>query len=513
MSRRLWTLVPVAVITPSILAGCGPQPPAHREIATRPLGFTLVRTGPAVTDRASSGGVSWVDVDDDGDLDLYVANGYDVSADRPVAQRNRLYLNDGAGVLTPVERGPLVERDEISSGSTWGDFDNDGDLDCFVANQQDEDNSLYRNEGGGVFTRLDEAAPSNDGGHSYAASWVDVDGDGRLDLYVANGGMSHTGANFAYRNLGEGRFERVMDTPIVGSEAASCAVAWADFDDDGDQDLYVANTRTDPAVNADELWRNDGEWRFTRITDGAIGADRGPSSAAVWGDVDNDADPDLIVATMYGLANRLYRNDGHGVLTLLDTAPPSVDGTFTYGADLQDWDNDGDLDLLLANWGAAPSLYLNDGGGGFELARAGDLGRVVAHGASVAAGDVDADGDLDVVIANWPNRPGDGEPNHLYLNDGTGGHWLRVRLVGTASNRSAIGARVQVATVADGVRRVQTRQVTAHSGFRAQSALALHFGLGRVDIVEEVVVRWPSGRVDRLDAQAADREIEIVESR
>jgi hypothetical protein len=512
MSRHVLLLVVWSVLFGPALAACGPQPATRIVERERELGFTLVRSGPVATDRASSGGVSWVDVDGDGDLDLYVSNGYDVSADEPVPQCNRLYLNDGTGAFTRVESGALVDGDEFSSGSTWADFDNDGDLDCFVANQQDQDNSLYRNDGDGRFTRLADAAPSNDGGHSYAASWVDVDGDGWLDLYVANGGMSHTGVNFAYRNLGDGRFERVTDTAIVGIEAASCAVAWADFDDDGDVDLYVANTRGDPAVNADELWRNDGGWRFTRMTDGSIGDARGPSSAAVWGDIDGDGDLDLFVATMWGLANRLYRNDA-GVLVLLDTALPSVDGTYTYGADLQDWDNDGDLDLLLANWGAAPSLYLNDGTGGFELARAGDLGRVIAYGASVASGDVDGDGDLDVAIANWPNEPGMGEPNHLFLNDGVDGHWLRVRLVGDASNRSAIGARVTVAWEVDGVRHLQTREVTAHSGFRAQSALSPHFGLGTGGTVDEVVVRWPSGRVDRLGAVSADREVEIVETR
>jgi hypothetical protein len=472
-----------------------------------------MRSGPVATDRASSGGVSWIDVDGDGDLDLYVANGYDVSAEEPVPQPNRLYLNDGSGALTAVDSGPLVEGREFSSGSTWGDFDNDGDLDCFVANQQDQDNSLYRNDGGGRFTRLDDVPPSNDGGHSYAASWADVDGDGWIDLYVANGGMSHTGANFLYRNLGDGRFERITDSPIVGDESASCAVAWADYDDDGDVDLYVANTRTDPAVNADALWRNDGGWRFERITEGDVAEDRGPSSASIWGDVDGDGDLDLFVATMYGLANRLYRNDGGGVLVLLESAPLSVDGSFTYGADLQDWDNDGDLDLLLANWGAAPSLYLNDGRGDFELARAGDLGRVIAHGASVASGDLDADGDLDVAIANWPNRRGAAEANHLYVNGGVSGHWLRVRLVGTVSNRSAIGSRITVtARIAGGLRR-QIRDVSAATGFRAQSEPAPQFGLGDAEIVDEVAVHWPSGIRTRLENVQIDQEIEIVEPR
>jgi hypothetical protein len=175
-----------------------------------------------ITDAASTGGVTWVDYDADGRLDLFVTNGYDVSSPDPQPQKNRLYHNDGSGVLVSVTEGPLVEDDGFSSGSTWGDYDNDGDLDVFVTNQREQNNFLYRNEGEGRFVRINEMAPARDGGHSYSAAWVDVDNDRHLDLFVSNGGLSHQEENFLYGNDGQGGFERITDGAIVTDVAGSC---------------------------------------------------------------------------------------------------------------------------------------------------------------------------------------------------------------------------------------------------------------------------------------------------
>jgi hypothetical protein len=176
------------------------------------------------TDHASTGGVSWVDYDGDGDLDLFVTNGYDVSAETPVGQPNRLYRNEGNGIFTLVINGALVSVQTISLAHTWGDYDNDGDLDVFIANQQDQTNELYRNEGGGEFVAITDVPQVNDGGHSYSAAWVEVDGDGWLDLFVANGGLSHAGPNGLYRGLGDGRFEKITEGGIVTDVAAILAV-------------------------------------------------------------------------------------------------------------------------------------------------------------------------------------------------------------------------------------------------------------------------------------------------
>jgi hypothetical protein len=468
--------------------------------------FTRVTAGALTQDRASTGGVSWVDFDDDGDLDLYVTNGYDVSAAEPSPQANRLYLNDGDGRFTSVTSGPLVSDSSYSSGSTWGDYDNDGDLDVFVSNQRGQDNALYRNDGAVGFTQLSGLPPTTDGGHSYSAGWVDVDSDGQLDLLVSNGGLSSVEPNFLYRNNGDGAFERIVEGPVVSDSSASGGAVWGDYDNDGDPDLFVANR-----VGPNDLYRNDGDWRFTKIEDGPIATDAFPSMAAAWGDYDNDGDLDLYVANIYGLANSLYRNNGDGSFESVRSGPHVVDGGHSYGVNWADYDRDGDLDLLVANWGAAPVLYRNRGDGEFERAAAGELGQTIAYASSLTWGDYDRDGDLDLYIGSWPNQPGDGEPNHLYRNEGTEFNWLAVRLRGTASNRSAIGARLWIQTRVDDSTLVQLREITAHTSWRSQNDLTAYFGLGPATAVERLTVRWPSGTVEHVADLPVNQTVEIVE--
>jgi len=231
----------LALVPFLLLVACqgdaGPSSPSGDPV----LSFTRVEVGAPVIDAASTGGVSWVDFDDDADLDLFVTNGYDVSATEPEPQRNRLYRNLGDGTLEPVTAGPLAEDDGFSSGSTWGDYDNDGDLDVFVSNQNDQRNFLYRNDGRGGFARVMQGGPAEDGGHSYSASWLDVDNDGLLDLWVANGGLSHSGPNFLYRNEGAGSFVRITEGEIVTEDGRTGGAVWGDYDDDGDLDLFIPN--------------------------------------------------------------------------------------------------------------------------------------------------------------------------------------------------------------------------------------------------------------------------------
>jgi hypothetical protein len=465
--------------------------------------FERLTAGPGVTDRASSGGVSVVDYDGDGDPDLYVTNGYDVSAEEPSPQLNRLYRNDG-GTLVPVTEGPLVEDAGYSSGSTWADIDNDGDLDVFVSNQQDQDNSLYRNDGNGVFSAITQGPVVSDGGHSYSAAWVDVDNDGLVDLFVANGGMSHAQENFLYRNLGGGSFERLTDSAIVQGEEYSCGTAWGDYDDDGDQDAVVTSYRfgTSPS-----LYRNDGDFQFTRI-EGMLEGPIFASSAAVWADLDNDGDLDLVVSGVFGLANRIFINLGDGQLDRVVTDAASLEGGNSYALTVIDAENDGDQDLVVANWSSAPAMYLNDGAAGFTPVPVERLGSTIAYASSVTAGDINGDGLVDLVIGNWPNASGPEEENLILINRSTSGNWLEVQLAGTESNASGIGARIEITS--EGVSAKQIREVQAHTGWRSQSDLVQHFGLGSNDMVE-VVVWWPSGREDRLARIEANQRIVVVD--
>ncbi len=492
--------------TQANLDGASGQTPATGKRVSGSPRFTRVEIGSIATDRASTGGVSWVDYDDDGDVDLFVTNGYDVSAEEPTPQKNKLYKNNGDGTFTSVTTGPLVTDDGFSSGSTWGDYDNDRDLDVFVSNQRGQENFLYRNIGDGTFQRVSGAPFGTDKGSSFASSWVDVDNDGHLDLFVANGGLSALESNFLYRSNGDGTFTKITDGDIVTAATKTGGAVWGDYDNDGDADLFVPNNN-----EADVLYRNDGNFTFTAMPTSVIEDDHRYSMAGAWGDYDNDGNLDLYVGNMYGQANTLFHNKGDGTFERVQTDPPVLDGGSSYGASWSDWDNDGYLDLLAGNWGAAPAVYLNESGRRFVRADAGDLGSQIAVASSIAWGDFDNDGDVDVYIGSWPNSPGPGERNMLYRNEGTARSWLKVRLRGTKSNRSAIGGRLTLRARISGRLETQIREVVAHTGWRSQNDLAQHFGLGDAKNVEEIVVRWPSGTTTRHANIRANQMIEIVE--
>lgn len=500
---RLATLVAAG----SVCAGC--SAPDDGGSGRPSVRFSRVTEGPAVTDRASTGSGQWVDVDGDGHLDLFVSNGYDVST-TPVPQLERLYLNDGTGRLVPAAAGALTGDSTFSSGATWGDFDNDGHVDVFIPAQRGQPNRLYRNLGGGRFDAVTGQPPVEDGGLSFAASWVDVDGNGHLDLFVSNGGLSGTEHNFLYRNLGDGTFERAPETPLTTEAAAHRGGSWGDCTGNGLPDLFVARGWSQGVLTS-ALYRNDGEWSFTFLADSPASTDTTNAFSAAWGDYTNDGNLDLLVGGRG--VNRLYRNEGGCRLTrVTEGGAHLLDGGDTYGIHWVDYNNDGLLDIFTANWGSAPILYTNMGDGRFERLDHGDLGRFVAFAGGASWGDVDGDGTLDLYLASWPNWPGEDEQNHLYRNEGgTGNHWLGVRLVGTTSNRSAIGAQVRLRARIRGEEVWQLREVSAHTGFRSQDPLRQHFGLGDAHRVEEIQVRWPSGVREWFPATEADQVIVLRE--
>ena len=169
-------------------------------------------------------------------------------------------------------------------------------------------------------------------------------------------------------------------------------------------------------------------------------------------------------------------------------------------------------DLIVANWAASSEIYLNDGSGFFSLPSSDEFRRAVHYGSSVALADYDIDGDLDFVIGNWPNHPGEGlEENVLIENRFADGNWLRVTLEGVTSNRSAIGARIELVTRADGESLLQVREVSAHSGWRSQNDLTQHFGLGSAAAVESLTVYWPSGAIQNVVVDGVNKRVSIIE--
>jgi hypothetical protein len=434
-------------------------------------------TTPALADTAASFGVSWGDYDRDGDADLCVSNEY-VSS--------HLFRND-SGLLVD-DTVPTVAALAGADGMTWGDYDNDGDSDLYVS-QYGQPNHLLRNDGHDVYTDVTGGA-LGDPGPTTAAIWGDYDRDGRLDLYLAQ----FTGGNKLLHNLGGGTFADATSGPLAGL-GASMSAAWGDYDGDGDLDLYVANFN-----KPNQLFRNDGGGAFTDVTTGPLG-DPGYGTGVVWGDLDNDGDLDLFVVNDGG-SSRLLRNDGASGFTDATSAELAAPGP-GIGVTCGDIDNDGDLDLFVTRYGEADQLFRNDGAGGFEDATSGVLADP-SFSTGTALGDYDKDGDLDLFVAN------DGNANHLYRNDlAPGNHWLQVRLHGTQSNGSGIGARVKL--VAGGVTRM--RELSGGSGFGSQDALVAAFGLGATATFDTLIVEWPSGiRQWLIPASGADRVIDVTES-
>lgn len=471
---------------------------------------------PLTADRASTGGVSFADIDSDGDADIIVTNGYDVSSGEPAPQDNRFYENRN-GTFVAMDMPGLNEIEGFGSGSAWADYDNDGDLDGFLSNQRDQRNYFVKQiEADGAVRRFEsmETPPlTTDAGWSYSVAAADADNDGFVDVYVSNGGLGHSGVNYLYRNEGGERFLKIEDQPPATDDQPTGGASWADYDNDGDQDLFVANRApNNPDLNRLALYRNDGGFNFTRVDEEAFAEDPILPMSAALGDVDNDGDLDLYAGNLSGLANTLYENLGDGTFALKDGGAATREPGFTYAVSFGDLDNDGDLDLVAANWGAASHIYLNDGTGKFSRLAPEYYEPSVHYASSVAIADSDLDGDLDILIGNWPNTPGEGrEENTLIENGYARGDWLKVSLEGTASNRSAVGARLELRYRQGGEDKMQVREVATHSGWRSQSDLVQHFGLGEGASGLELTIRWPSGEVETAALEGQNRLIEARE--
>jgi hypothetical protein len=461
-------------------------------------GFTKITEGDIVHDSGWCYGCAWADYNGDGFQDLFATNN-----NSNQSKNNFLYLNNGDGTFTRVVDGPVVTDGGSSYGCTWGDFDNNDFPDLFVANY-DENNFLYSNNGDSTFTKVTQGRIVSDGGRSTGSAWADYDNDGWLDLYVCN----RNEANFLYHNNGDGTFTRILTGAIATDVDNSSGCAWGDYDSDGWLDLIVANVGTPNC-----LYHNEGNGTFTKITVGPVVTDTSRCNGASWGDMDNDGDLDLMVATgVLGMYNDLlYRNNGDGTFTKITDSPVVNDATWAGGSAWGDFDSDGDLDLFVGGYDGHNRLYENDGTGTFTSI---DTGIVVTDGNyTMGAGwaDYDNDGDLDLFTAK--NDYFGGSDNALYRNDGAGNNWLSVRCVGTVSNRSAIGARVQAQASIRGSEVRQTREISAQTGggSSGQSSLLVSFGLGDASVVDTLVVRWPSGIVQTLFAVAVNQILTVTE--
>lgn len=464
--------------------------------------FTKVTDSPLSSTPGDSRSVNWVDVNGDGYMDCFISNG------PSTGQNNMLYINDTEGGFEAVTGDPIVMDAMPSDGATFADIDNDGDLDGFVVNWYNKNNLAYINDGTGKFTQVTEGIWVNHFGFSETAAFGDYDNDGLADLYVTN--SAGTRKNFLYRNLGGATMDLLVGISPVTDLQSSRNVSWTDIDNDGDLDLYVTNENSE----LENLYRNDGEGNFEKLTDLVITMDAVNTMSSSWGDIDNDGDLDLFLATD-GSKNQLFRNDGSFVFSRILTTDISKNTSKSFSSAFADIDNDGDLDLFVTNAfqngvRLRNNLYLNDGAGHFtEVA---DDVSTMDEGWSYgcAFGDYDNDGFQDLAVATTRFGSTD-EVDYLYHNEGNDNHWLMIGLVGTTSNRSAIGAKVHVKAVINGELVWQMREISSQSAYCSQNDMRAHFGVDQALMIDSVRVEWPSGNVQYLSDVPADQILTMEE--
>jgi hypothetical protein len=397
--------------------------------------------------------------------------------------------------------GKGVDFPGFTMGSVFGDYDNDGDQDLYLANggqSEIESNILFANNGDGTFTDVTTKAGVGLKEFTYSASFVDYDNDGDLDLYCANYGAS--AKNILYRNSGDGTFTDATDQAGVGDESWSWMGVWADVDNDDDVDLYVVNGRY-PAGEPNKLFINNGNATFSEQAKARGVDDPNWGLGAAFGDIDNDGDLDLFVSNYIG-GNNLYLNDGKGSFTKVSARINGPKDGWGKGPSFGDIDHDGDLDLYEGDFKQANQLYLNDGKGNFTNVadKQPQVQCSTMRTKATALADVDNDGDLDLYVVNW------GAENKLFLNSQNDSNWLKVKLVGTASNRDAYGAKVKLLA---GDRLAGFREVRSATGFCAQEPAVVHFGAPIGNYTVEVF--FPSGTKVVLNDVKAGQLVEVVE--
>jgi len=450
---------------------------------------------PIATDPVSAmtfAGASWMDFDNDGRVDLFVAN---------VA----LYRNLGGGAFAKI----VIPGNNGRFGISWADIDNDGDLDLAAASVTGLGGSrLFRNQGAAGFERVLTGAWADSLGLSgWACAWGDYDADGLVDLAITGFG-SATLRNKLLHNLGNASFVRDTTTDVTVDPAPHTVPSWSDFDLDGDLDLSIGAGPANGSLGPDYFYRNLGPGttpRLDRITTGALATDIRDGQICNWIDYDNDGDLDVYITNYLNQSNHLYRNDGGTLVRVIDVGPIVTDSGINTASVWNDFDNDGDLDCFVTRMGSVNRYYRNEGNGTFAAVALGNLTLVDSY--TACAADYDEDGDVDLFVgANALFAKG------LYRNDlAAGRHWLRVRLTGIVSNRAAIGARIRVRAIIGGQPVWQQREVSAQNTFDGHSDLELHVGLGSATIVDSLEIVWPSGRRELLTQLAVDRRLSLIE--
>ena len=541
----LKTLLRISLLMTSVLSVAALMTPMFDVSLPHGLDFILQNspTPQKYLIETMPGGVALLDYNNDGLLDIFLVNGGRITSPMQTPENfdrhdprywNRLYRQNKDGSFTDVtQQAGLANAGDgnYGMGVAVGDYDNDGYPDLFVTNYGK--NILYHNNGDGTFTDVTAKAGVAGGGWSVSAGFFDYDNDGKLDLFVTRymdwdtkhskdcGGNYHTycppeefpaTTNILYHNNGDGTFTDVSQrSGIAAKKGRALGVAFADYDEDGYTDIFVANDGMQQY-----LFHNNGNGTFTELgleAGAALSEDgrRLSGMGVVFQDYDNDGRPDVIVTELPREIYGVYHNDGGGSFSYrsLETGLGVLSsGSSGWGVGLEDFDNDGWKDLFVAqghvldnvehidpslHYLELPLLAMNHSGR-FERADSGSTTPVAGRGA--AFGDLNNDGWQDVVMTYLGGHP------QAFMNRGGKLHWLVISLRGTRSNRDGFGARVKV--------NGQTRFATSAGSYASSSDKRLHFGLGTAEKAKVEIV-WPSGIHQTLDNVHADQFLDVRE--
>ncbi len=437
-------------------------------------------------------GASIVDINNDGKADIYRNGG--------------LYVQQADGSFLDMhEQMGLDEEDGIVFGGIFGDYDADGFLDLFFMDLL-APSKLYKNRAGLGFVQTNDATGILDQQPVQGSLWTDFNQDGQIDLFVGiDGGISNL-----FLNSEDHVFTNISDVAGIDYRAVY-GVAAADFDRDGDTDIFLTQCfATDGSDTADNVLYRLENGSFRNVSQEMGIVDDQPSWGTVWIDYNNDGWLDIFTANLYWLPNgsdsglnTLYRNN-NGLSFTDVSAEAGVQGPSNgnnIGTSAADFDNDGWVDLIVADRAGIPTqFYRNKGDGTFEDI-ADSLGVTLQSSQAVSVGDFNNDGWIDILLP-FPNR------EQLLLNQGGDYHYIKISTRGTTANLFGIGARIDL--YASGMH--QVREITAGDGMTSQNHnLTAHFGLADQTLIDSLVVRWPGGQVDRLENIPADQEITIVQ--
>lgn len=447
------------------------------------------------------GGISFYDFDQDGWDDLTISS----EAGSPI----RFYRNDNGTFFEEIF--PTGINDPLYETKTpqWVDFDNDGDLDLFVtSNVPGGDNKLYENNGSFQFTDITVACGlSSPDLHSFGGSWGDIDNDGDLDLFVSTRIVDSSDTyNVLYRNNGDGTFTDIsVQAGIYQEQQASFCTSFIDYDKDGYQDIYLAN---DKYWSRNILYRNNGDGTFTD-TGAAAGVDvEMDAMSTTIGDYNKDGWLDIYVTnTQEG--NVFYKNNGDGTFTDVAAENGTLMQTIAWGAVFLDGDNDTNLDLYVSSsvidfgdW-LPDAFYYNDGTGNYTIPSDSGFEEKQSEAYSNAIGDIQNDGYPDIAILNL-----DPDDCFLWTNETLQtNHWIKVNLIGTESNKQGVGSWIELSVNGE----VQYNYTLLGEGYLGQNSSYEFFGVGTATQIDYVKVTWLSGIVDYIENPNLNSHITIIE--